>query len=153
MTSVGIPANVMINMCARCTAPNIATYVVDSAKLSLVSKHHYLIFRITTNFRVFPIIDRYLSCFGAVIAGHVEYSASWNMLFFAARALFTDARRVIKIWVQRHCTSAEPRVSSLGRSRKRIDQERHAEWRGWQLLGSYNMQATMYEVRWGLGFR
>jgi hypothetical protein len=99
MMSVGIPAIVVINMGARCTAPNIATYVVDSTKLSLVLEHHYLIFRITTNFRVFPIIDRYLSCFGAVVAGHVEYSASWNILFFAARALFADARRVVKIWV------------------------------------------------------
>lgn len=92
----------------------MSTYVVNCYKISFVFEHHYLVFRITTDFRVFPIIDRYLGCFGTVVAGHVEYAASRHVLFFAARALLADAHGVVKIRVRRHCAGAEPRVTSLG---------------------------------------
>jgi hypothetical protein len=90
----------------------VAAYVVHRDKFSFVLEHHHLILRITANFRVFPIIDRYLSGFGAVVARHVEHAASRDMLL-AARALFADARGVVKIWIRRHCTGAKPRVTSL----------------------------------------
>jgi hypothetical protein len=80
MKSVGIPVVVVVNTGARCTAPDVATYVVNSDPFALVLEHHDLVFRLTTNFRVFPVIDRYLSCFGAVVARHVEYSASCDKL-------------------------------------------------------------------------
>jgi hypothetical protein len=86
--------------------------VVHRDKFSFVLEHHHLILRITADFRVFPIIDRYLGGFGAVVAGHVEHPASCDMLL-TARALFADTRGVVKIWVRRHSTSAKPRVTSL----------------------------------------
>jgi len=92
---------------------NVATYVVDRNKFSFVLEYHHLVLCVATNFWVLPVIDCYLSGFGAIVARHVEHPAS-SHIFFAAWALFADARGIVEIWVRRHCASAKPRVTSLG---------------------------------------
>jgi hypothetical protein len=62
--SVGIPAIVVINMGARCTAPNIATYVVDSTKLSLVLEP--------------PISGSFQSSIATSVALELSSRGTWN---------------------------------------------------------------------------
>ena len=89
------------------------TYMVDGNKLPFVLKHHDLIFGVP-GFGVFPIIDGYLDCFGAVFTRHVEYSAAGCVLV-AAEALLSDTGRVVDVWIRRCRPDGKPSTTGSGR--------------------------------------
>jgi hypothetical protein len=95
--SAGIPAKVAVNI--HIAKPRSATYVIDGNEFAFVLKHHNLVLRISAGIGIFPVINRYLSGFRAIIAWYVEDATTWDELF-AASSLLTDARRVVDVRVR-----------------------------------------------------
>ena len=95
--SVDIPAHLLGPVVIKERLLEQQTYMINSDKLPLVLKHHYLILR-RPSLGVFPIIDCYLSRLRAVFTRNVEYSTSWDV-FSLTRARLGDTGLVIDVGV------------------------------------------------------
>lgn len=73
------------------------TYMIDGDKLPPVLKHHDLLLCVPC-FRVLPVVNGYLGRPGAVMARHVEHTASRPELL-VAQTLLANARRVVQVGI------------------------------------------------------
>ena len=71
--------------------------MIYSDEFPLVSEHHDLIF-CASGVWIFPFVDGYLSCLGAVFAGHMEYTTARSVLSLT-EALFTDASVISNVGI------------------------------------------------------
>jgi hypothetical protein len=96
MRSVGIPEQITVNLCKTVRFRDNDPYVITCDMVALVFKDHDLIPRISADFSIFPVVNRYLRGLRTIIARHVKDATSRHKLR-AALSLLADARGVVNV--------------------------------------------------------